>query len=257
MKASKGGKLSIQQRIANFLLAYRPTTHCKTGRTPASLFLGRELRTRLTPLRPSVGEKVMDSQSKRKATHDAHSRFREFYPGDRILVKDLRKEHTWWPSSVAERSGPKSYVVVLNDGRVWKRHLDHIRRDTMDSTVAERDSERVPHDAASDPVPQATLSPSVPSPQQLPVNMAISNTVEPGTQVHLENANNSPPEVETPFLSGTSLSEASSIPSRRPGRVRFFEIRRTASMFFFTWQFWNWSVNLQFQQVYKHLLLSQ
>ena len=130
MKATKGGKLSIQQRIANFLLTYRSTAHSTTGRTPASLFLGRELRTRLTLLRPSVGEKVMDPQSKQKATHDAHAKFREFYPGDRILVKDLRKDYTWWLGSVAERSSPKSYVVVLNDGRVWKRHLDHIRRDT-------------------------------------------------------------------------------------------------------------------------------
>ena len=50
MKASKGGKLSMQQRIANFLLAYKSTTHFTTGRTPAGLFLGRELRTRLTLL---------------------------------------------------------------------------------------------------------------------------------------------------------------------------------------------------------------
>lgn len=78
----------------------------------------------------------MVSQAKQKATHDVHTKFREFYPGDRVLVKDLRKEHTWWSGSIAERSGPKSYVVVLNDGRVWKRHLDHLRRDTMDSAVS-------------------------------------------------------------------------------------------------------------------------
>ena len=60
MKARKGGKLSMQQRIANFLLAYKSTTHSTTGQTPAGLFIGRELRTRLTLLCPSVGEKVMD-----------------------------------------------------------------------------------------------------------------------------------------------------------------------------------------------------
>ena len=135
-------------------------------------------------------------------------------------MKDLRKDYTWWPGSVAERSSPKSYVVVLNDGRVWKRHLDHIRRDTMDGAVTESDSERVPQDAAPDPVPQATLSPSVPSPQQFPMNTPIPNPVEPRTQRHLENANNSPPEVEAPSFSGTSLSKVSSVPPRRSGRVR-------------------------------------
>ena len=116
MKACKGSKPSTQQRIANFLLTYRSTKHPTTGRTPASLFLGRELCTRLTLLRPRTGEKVLDLQAKQKATHDVHTKFREFYPGDRILVKDLRRENTWWPGSVAERSAPKSYVVVLDDG---------------------------------------------------------------------------------------------------------------------------------------------
>ena len=113
MRACKGSKLSIQQRIANFLLTYRSTKHSTTGRTPASLFLGRELRTQLTLLRPHTGEKVMDSQAKQKATHNVHTKFREFYPGDRILVKDLRRENTWWPGLVAERRAPKSYVWYL------------------------------------------------------------------------------------------------------------------------------------------------
>ena len=45
MKACKGSKLSIQQHTANYLLTYRSTRYPTTGRT---LFLGRELRIRLT-----------------------------------------------------------------------------------------------------------------------------------------------------------------------------------------------------------------
>ena len=37
----------------------------------------------------------MDSQAKHKAAHDVHVKFREFYPGDRILAKDVRRENTW------------------------------------------------------------------------------------------------------------------------------------------------------------------
>ena len=96
-KTCKGSKLSVPQRIANFLLTYWSTRHPTTGSTPAKLFLGRELRARLTLLRPNTGEKVMDSQAKQKAIHDVHAKFRKFYPGDRILIKDLRKENTWWP----------------------------------------------------------------------------------------------------------------------------------------------------------------
>ena len=110
MKACKGSKLSIQQRIEKFLLTYQSTKHPTTGRTPASLFLGREPRTRLSLLLPNVGEKVMDSQAKQKATHDVHAKFREFYPGDRVLVKDLRKEDTWWPGSVAETDRGRTWL---------------------------------------------------------------------------------------------------------------------------------------------------
>ena len=143
---------------------------------------------------------------------------------------------------------------MLNDGRVWKHHLDHIRRDSMDSAVAERDSERVSQDAVPDPVPQATLSPVDPLPSPIPANMPISNPVKPGTQVGLENVNNPTPDVETPSFLGTSLSEASSFPPRSckvrkaPDRLietmsylydkltkqYFFELRRTAPILFFT-----------------------
>ena len=71
MQACKGSKLLIQQHTANYLLTYRSTRHPTTSRTPAGLFLGRELRIRLIVLRPSVWEKLMDSQVKQKATHDA------------------------------------------------------------------------------------------------------------------------------------------------------------------------------------------
>lgn len=77
----------------------------------------------------------MDSQATQKATYDAHIKFREFYPGERALVRDLIKKQTWWPGSMAERGEPKSYVVALKDGRVWKRQLDHIKRNTMDSVL--------------------------------------------------------------------------------------------------------------------------
>ena len=97
----------------------------------------------------------MDSQAKQKATHDVHAKFRKFYPGDRLLVKDLRKEDTWWPGSVAERSGSRLYVVVLSDGRVWKRHVDHMRRDSMGSAVSDPSSEMESQDKPPD-IPLAT-----------------------------------------------------------------------------------------------------
>ena len=106
----------------------------------------------------------MDSQAKQKATHNVHSKFREFYPGDRVLVKDLRKEGTWWPGLVAEQSRPRSYMVVLNDGRVWNHHVNHVRRDSMDRAVTYPSREM----ESQDKRPDIPLSECVPSPSQAP-----------------------------------------------------------------------------------------
>ena len=39
-------------------------------------------------------------------------------------MKDFRVEGTWHSGTIA----PKSYVVSMDDGRVWKRHIDQMRR---------------------------------------------------------------------------------------------------------------------------------
>ena len=122
----------MQRQLHQFLLAYRSTTHATTGATPAKLFLGREIRTRLSLVKPNLQDTVMQKQSKQKEHYDAHSKYREFFPGDEVIVKDMRS-NDWWPGTIAERSAPKSYIISLKDGRVWKRHVDQVRRTTMDN----------------------------------------------------------------------------------------------------------------------------
>ena len=106
--------------------------------------------------------------AKQKATHEVHEKFREFYPGDRVLVRDLRKEDSCWPGSVAERSGPRSYVVFLNDGRVLKRHVDEMRRDSMDRVESDPSRELEYQDKPPDIPLAIPPSVSVASPSQVP-----------------------------------------------------------------------------------------
>ena len=58
MKAGEGNALSFQHRLQSFLMSYRSTPHATTGKSPASLFLGRPMYTRFDLMRPMVGEKV-------------------------------------------------------------------------------------------------------------------------------------------------------------------------------------------------------
>ena len=63
MKASNHDQFSPQQRLENFLLSYRTTPHATTGESPCTLFLGRQLRTRLDLMFPSIQERVEVKQA--------------------------------------------------------------------------------------------------------------------------------------------------------------------------------------------------
>ena len=117
----------------------------------------------------------MDSQGKQRATNKVHAKFREFYPGGRIVVKDLRRNNSWWPGSVAERNRPKSYVVVLKDGRIWRWHVNHTRRDSIDSEVSKHGVASESQDNVLDPLCQDPLSTDVPLQPQLPANSSVMN----------------------------------------------------------------------------------
>lgn len=127
MKAGECSGLSLQHRLQSFLMSYRSTPHATTGQSPASLFLGRPIRTRFDLLRPELGRKVRGEQARQKQSHDAHTRFREFAVGDQVMIRDGRDKSQWRPGTVMERRGPVSYQVQLESGVIQHRHVDHLR----------------------------------------------------------------------------------------------------------------------------------
>ena len=62
-----------------------------TGETPASLFLKRRARTRLTLLHPNIAESVEKQQQNQQKYHDlANSKLRKFKRHDAVQVKNFR-----------------------------------------------------------------------------------------------------------------------------------------------------------------------
>ena len=134
LKAGRNDNRSVDQRLSNFLLSYRSTKNTTTGRTPSELFLGRELRTRMTLIRPDVTGNVLNKQADQKSGHDVKCQDREYYVGDAVYARDIVKSK-WWLGTVTQRTAPKSYVVSLQDGRLWKRHVEHLRPASQDKTL--------------------------------------------------------------------------------------------------------------------------
>ena len=70
MKASKCYSGTLETKLARFLLMYRNTPNSTTGRSLAELLFHRTLQTRLSLLRPSVADTVVNKQASQKEQYD-------------------------------------------------------------------------------------------------------------------------------------------------------------------------------------------
>lgn len=63
-------QLTLQHRLAYFLLMYRSTPHAMTGVSPADLFWKCQLKTRFSLLKPSLARTVEERHRQQKVHHD-------------------------------------------------------------------------------------------------------------------------------------------------------------------------------------------
>lgn len=137
LKASKKNNGSVQKKLSNFLLAYRNAPHSTTFETPARLFMGRDLPSRLDLIKPNIRRRV--EQKQQEMQERRKTRVRTFEQGDPVSVRDYRKGHnSWTTGTVVEQTGPVSYKVEVTPGFTWRRHTDQLssteRRNSKDTT---------------------------------------------------------------------------------------------------------------------------
>lgn len=115
---------SLEMKLNRFLLKVRTTEQESTGKTPAFLLQGRELRTRINNVRPTARVKERE-QLKVKETSEE----REFDVGSLVLVKTFKmnKLFKWCIGTVTDRLGRFKYQIELNNGIVITRHTDAIK----------------------------------------------------------------------------------------------------------------------------------
>ncbi|MES9884563.1 MAG: RNase H-like domain-containing protein [Sedimenticola sp.] len=104
--------LSLRHRLARFLFKYRTVPHTVTGESPSSLFMKRELRSRLTLLRPNQAENIHAKQKTLDASH-MERKGRAYVVGDTVSVKKYSQGGKWvWESGVVRKvMGPLTYLV--------------------------------------------------------------------------------------------------------------------------------------------------
>ena len=146
MKAGKSDQMSVDRKMAEFLLGYRSTPHATTNQSPSSLFLKREIRTQLDLLKPCCSDHVLKQQSQQVKQHDRHAKLRELKIGQSVWARDFRTGN-WIPGTIVNRRGPLSYVVQTDMGSVWRKHIDQLREgrpgnnyDSVDSGKAKIDA---------------------------------------------------------------------------------------------------------------------
>jgi transposase InsO family protein len=111
---------NVEQALSGWLLKYRSTPHTCTGKTPAEMFLGRPVRTRISLMKPG-----------QHASGEKH-----IFPkpalaiGNQVYFRDFsRNTHPWSPGVVTKVLGPRHFMIQSSgeDRLVHRRHLNQIR----------------------------------------------------------------------------------------------------------------------------------
>ena len=127
--------------LERFLFRYRLTPHTTTGVSPAELLFGRRPRSHLDLARPDLQREIQQKQLMQQAKRGGKAE-REFVVKSKVWAKVFDNSKTPWLPGVVQRScGPKSYLVELLDGRVIRRHVDHLRERVADMTETVSDED--------------------------------------------------------------------------------------------------------------------
>lgn len=99
-----------QKKLVRLLMTYLSTPTFVTERTPAELFLGCEVRTRL--LKPTAERRISKHQRQRQLAYDRYPRpHRTFVVGGKVLVCDFCNSRSSWSPGIAVNSGIEPGIV--------------------------------------------------------------------------------------------------------------------------------------------------
>lgn len=113
-------KATLHTKLQTILMNYRITKHATTNESPSMRMFGRNIRSRLDLIVPSE-QNFLDREEK-------YGKIRELKTGERVMARNYaNNKKTWRFGTIESRIGLLHYHVKLDDGRLWKRHINQIR----------------------------------------------------------------------------------------------------------------------------------
>ena len=113
----------LETRIPRFLLKYRVTPQSTTGTAPAELLMRRRIRTHLDLLYPTNHQKARNQKEKHFVRNQ-----KPIYLniGERVMAHNFGSGNKWLPGKIVSKEGRNVVNIELTDGRIWRRHIDHV-----------------------------------------------------------------------------------------------------------------------------------
>lgn len=107
LRRSNANDTNIASKLEQILLQYRAAPHADTKVSPAELFLGRKVRTKLDLIFPRKNE--------RNDKINEDTKIREFAMGNRVACRNYTGKYRWKFGRVIERRGRLHYKIKLDD----------------------------------------------------------------------------------------------------------------------------------------------
>ncbi|XP_026687880.1 uncharacterized protein K02A2.6-like [Diaphorina citri] len=114
-------KGDVEYKLSQILIQLRKVPNAD-GKSPYDLMFQREVRTDFHVMFRSEQE-----ERENQGSRNRREPRRKFDVGDRVQVRNYTREGKWKFGRVLRREGRLHYQVELDEGNVWRRHVDQIR----------------------------------------------------------------------------------------------------------------------------------
>lgn len=122
LKSMNCSPSEYEKEVCKFLLTYRKTIHPTSGQSPSMAVFKRQIRSRLDIMIP------VPENEERDATKEPEKKIRDIQLNSRVAVREYRNTKKKWAlGKVIKKLGKLHYMVLLDNGLVWKRHIDQMR----------------------------------------------------------------------------------------------------------------------------------